>query len=123
MKTLTAFAFAVLLGLVGAHGQHEHAAGEGLFGQPPEYVHVLINPLPVYGLAIGIFALAVALAARSKSARAIALGIIFITSASAWPVSHYGENAYARIRENSDDAGQQSIDEHMEWAEKLVYVF
>jgi hypothetical protein len=34
----------------------------------PEYVHVLINPLPVYGLAMGVFALLIAFIARSRRA-------------------------------------------------------
>ena len=35
----------------------------------PEYIHVLINPLPVYGLAMGIIALIIALcSAQSRSA-------------------------------------------------------
>ena len=102
---------------------HEHAAGPGLFGQPPEYVHVLLNPIPVYGLAIGILALGAALLARSKPARAIALGIIIVSSASDWAVAHYGKNAYAGIREKADETGQQWLDEHMDRAEKFIYVF
>jgi hypothetical protein len=125
MKTLTVISIAVLLGIASAsaHEKHEHAPGPGLFGQPPEYVHVLLNPLPVYGLAIGILALGAALLARSKPARAIALGIIIVSSASDWAVAHYGKNAYAGIREKSDEAGQKWLDEHMDRAEKFVYVF
>lgn len=125
MKTLTAILTAVLLGVASAsaHEKHEHAAGPGLFGQPPEYVHVLLNPLPVYGLAIGILALGAALLARSKPARAIALGIIIVSSASDWAVTHYGKNAFAGIREKADEAGQQWLDEHMERGEKFIYVF
>ena len=125
MKTLTAFVLAVLVGATAAsaHEKHEHAEGAGLFGQPPEYVHVLLNPLPVYGLALGIFALGGGLIARSKPARAIALGIIFATAASAWPVAHYGHNAYARVREKADETGQLWLDEHMERAEKSIYAF
>lgn len=126
MKTLTAILAAALLGGAAAalaHEQHERAAGPGIFGQPPEYVHVLLNPLPVYGVAIGILALGVALLARSRPAQAIALGVIVVSSASAWLVVHYGQNAYAGIREKADEAGQQWLDEHMERGEKFVYVF
>jgi hypothetical protein len=94
-----------------------------LFGQPPEYVHVLLNPLPVYGLAIGILALGAALVARSKPARTIALGIIVVSSASAWPVGYYGENGYQRVRQITDEYGQHWLDEHMGRAEKLIYAF
>ena len=37
---------------------------KGLLGIPPEYVHILINPLPTYGVLIGICVLLV----RSLSA-------------------------------------------------------
>ena len=125
MKTLIAVLAAALVGIASthAHEKHEHAAGPGLFGQPPEYVHVLLNPFPVYGLAIGILALGAALLARSKPARAIALGIIIVSSVSDWAVTHYGENAYAGVREKADETGQQWLDEHMDRAHKFVYVF
>lgn len=125
MKTLAAIVVAALLGVAGAraHEKHEHAAGPGLFGQPPEYVHMLLNPLPIYGLGIGVFALGAALLARSKPARAIALGIIVVSSASAWPVQYYGENAYQPVRQISDEQGQHWLDEHMGRAEKLIYAF
>jgi hypothetical protein len=125
MKTLAAIVMAALLGMAwaNAHEKHEHPAGPGLFGQPPEYVHVLLNPLPVYGLGIGILALGAALVARSKPAQAIALGIVIVGSGSAWPVQYYGENAYQRVRQISDEHGQQWLDEHMERAERFIYTF
>lgn len=122
---LAAIVVVALLGVAGAnaHEKHEHPAGPGLFGQPPEYVHVLLNPLPIYGLALGIPALIVALLARSKPAQAITLGIIVISAASEWPVQFYGENAYQRVRQISDEHGQHWLDEHMERAERFGYVF
>ena len=33
----------------------------------PEYLHVLLNPLPVYGLAMGLLGLVIALVSRSRS--------------------------------------------------------
>ncbi len=125
MKTLLALLSATFLfaATAVAHEEHEHAAGGGLFGLPPEYVHVLLNPLPIYGLATGIVILAATLLARSKAARNIALAIIVLTSASAWPVLHYGQSAYKDIRGISDEPGQAWLDEHMERAERFIYVF
>jgi hypothetical protein len=37
--------------------------------EQPEYVHVLLNTLLVYGLALGLVALTIALALRSREAR------------------------------------------------------
>src|SRR5690242_9208002 len=105
------------------HAQHQHAPGPGMFGHPPEYVHVLLNPLPVYGLGIGVLALIAGLIARSKPARIIALGVIVISSASAWPVHHFGTNSYQHVRQISDEQGQNWLDKHMERAEKSLYVF
>ena len=35
----------------------------------PEYIHVLINPLPVYGLAMGLLALIIAFFLKSRRAQ------------------------------------------------------
>jgi len=106
-----------------AHEGHEHPAGSGLFGLPPEYVHVLINPMPVYGMAMGVLALGAALLLKNKTAQTIGIGLIIIAAASAWPVAHYGQNAYKHIRGMADDAGQDALDEHMERADKAVLIF
>lgn len=102
---------------------HDHPAGGGLFGLPPEYVHVLLNPLPVYGMAMGVLALGAALLAHNKTAQVIALGLVIIAAASAWPVAHYGQNAYNEIRSLADEPGQARLAEHMKRSEKLIYVF
>ncbi|MGB7839860.1 MAG: hypothetical protein WBL40_17305, partial [Terrimicrobiaceae bacterium] len=60
--------------------------GELLRGlEQPEYVHVLLNPVPIYGLAMGLAALMIAMGLRSREARICACAIIFLSSASAWP--------------------------------------
>lgn len=125
MKTLIAILVAAFIGTTAAlaHEGHEHPAGSGLFGLPPEYFHVLLNPMPVYGMAMGILALGAALLARNKTAQVIGLALVILAAASAWPVAHYGQNAFKEIRGLADDAGAAALDEHMERAEKLVYVF
>jgi disulfide bond formation protein DsbB len=117
------FAWAVLGGAAMAHEGEKHAAGPGLFGEPPEYVHVLLNPLPVYGLGLGTLALAAALFTRSRAAKAVALGLVVFSSGMAWPVVHYGQNAYDSVRGASDDQGRRWLNEHMERAEKYAYAF
>jgi hypothetical protein len=91
--------------------------------EQPEYIHVLLNPLPVYGLAIGLLALMIALALRSREARSVALALILIAAASAWPVLHYGQQGYDRVKGMSDNQGEQWLDEHMRRGEQLIYVF
>jgi hypothetical protein len=89
----------------------------------PEYVHVLLNPLPVYGLAMGLVALLIGLALRSRKARIGALVLILISSASAWPVFEYGERGYDRVKSMSDSEGEKWLEEHEHRAEKFIFVF
>jgi hypothetical protein len=88
-----------------------------------EYLHVLLNPLPVYGLAVGVLSLLLALVSRTRAARVIALALIFVSAISAWPVYHYGEAAYDRVRAMADSDGDKWLDEHMRRGEQLIYVF
>src|SRR5437764_14314907 len=87
----------------------------------PEYMHVLLNPLPVYGLAITVIGLALALIFRSRPAIIIALALVFISGISAWPVLSYGQAAYDRVKSMSDPTGEQWLDEHMKRGEMWMY--
>ena len=124
MKTIAATILTALFGtsLAFAH-QMEGGSTEGLFGLKAEYVHVLLNPLPVYGLAMGALALVVALLARSTAAKNIALAIIVLCAASAWPVLVYGQHGYNHLYPQLDPESQQWLDAHMDRAEKFIYAF
>jgi hypothetical protein len=89
----------------------------------PEYMHVLLNPLPVYGLTFGTLALALALFLRNHRVTVAALVLVFVGAISAWPVYQYGESAYDRVKSMSDPAGEQWLDEHMARGEKLIWMF
>jgi disulfide bond formation protein DsbB len=89
----------------------------------PEYIHVLINPLPVYGLAIGLIGLLIALILRSRPAQIATLIIVLVTAASAWPVYEFGEEAYDRVLSMADEPGRAWLDAHMERGERLIYLF
>jgi hypothetical protein len=89
----------------------------------PEYVHVLLNPLPVYGLLISWIALIVALISKSRRAHIVTLILIFVTSISAWPVYEFGEEGYDRVLAMTDDDGHAWLDEHQARGQKLIYVF
>jgi len=89
----------------------------------PEYMHVLVNPMPVYGLSMGIVAMIVALIYRKRPVMVAALVLIFVAGISAWPAYHYGQAAYDRVKSMSDTVGGQWLDEHMARAEKLIYAF
>jgi hypothetical protein len=89
----------------------------------PEYVHVLLNPLPVYGLLISWIALIAALISKSRRAHIVTLILVFVASISAWPVYEFGEQGYDRVLTMTDDDGHAWLDEHQERAQKLIYLF
>jgi disulfide bond formation protein DsbB len=89
----------------------------------PEYIHVLINPLPVYGLAMGLLGLIVAFFLKSRRAQIVTLIIILISAASAWPVYILGEQAYNRVLTMADEPGQAWLDEHKDRGEDLIWLF
>jgi hypothetical protein len=89
----------------------------------PEYIHVLINPLPIYGLAMGWIGLIIALFLNSRCAQIAMLVLVLISSASAWPVYEFGEQAYDRVLTMADDDGRAWLDEHRDRAENLIWIF
>ena len=89
----------------------------------PEYIHVLINPLPIYGLAMGLLGLIVAFFLKSRRAQIATLIVVLVSAASAFPVYEFGEQAYDRVLSMADEPGRAWLDEHQARAQKLIYVF
>ena len=89
----------------------------------PEYIHVLINPLPIYGLFLSWVGLIIALFLRSRRAQIATLALVLISSTSAWPVYEFGQQAYDRVLSIADSDGQAWLDEHQDRAEDLIYIF
>jgi plastocyanin len=89
----------------------------------PEYVHVLINPLPVYGVAVGLIGLLVAVCLRSRPATIATLVVVLISAAAAWPVYEYGEQAYNGVLSMADEAGRAWLAAHKARAENLIWFF
>jgi len=123
MKKITATILAVLFGMCSVFAHPMGSNTQGLFGLKAEYVHVLLNPLPVYGLSMGVLVLAAALVARSKAARNIGLLLIIICAASAWPVLYYGQHGYNHLYPQLDTESQQWLEIHMDRAERFIYAF
>jgi hypothetical protein len=63
----------------------------------PEYAHLLMEPLPLYGLAFGVTLLVIAFVVNESKSRLLALGIIFISCASVWPYLDFRLKATPRI--------------------------
>jgi hypothetical protein len=89
----------------------------------PEYVHVLLNPLPVYGLLLSWIGVIIAFVLKSRRAQIATLALVLLSSVSAWPVYEYGEDGYDRVLAMTDDDGHAWLDEHMHRADKLIYIF
>ena len=88
-----------------------------------EYLHVLLNPLPVYGLAVAALALAAALVTRRRSATVLALALVAFTALSAWPTYSLGKSAYEVVNTTVDPGGQDWLNAHRHRAEKLIWTF
>ncbi len=86
-------------------------------------MHVLLNPVPVYGLAIGLVGLLLAIIARSRTAIVIALVLVFLSGLSAWPTYYYGEVAYDRMTGNGDPVGDQWLAKHLARGKKWIGAF
>ena len=89
----------------------------------PEYLHVLLNPLPVYGLAAGILGLALALIVRQAAALRVSLLVVALMAAAAFPVLRSGQAAYEGTRVTLDTDGQAWLDAHLHRAKRLVWAF
>jgi len=89
----------------------------------PGYVHVLLNPIPIYGLAAGLLVLIAGLAARSRGAQTAGLLLVLVAGAVAWPVTEVGENAAARIAAKLDSDGKAWLRVHEERAETALWFF
>lgn len=89
----------------------------------PEYIHVLINPLPLFGLAVGLIGLLVAICLRSRPAIIATLVVVFVSAAAAWPVYHYGERAYDGVLSMADEPGRAWLAAHKARAENLIWFF
>ena len=89
----------------------------------PEYIHVLINPLPIYGLAMGWVGLVIAFFLKSRRAQIVTLTLVLIGAVSAWPVYELGQQSYDRVLSMADTDGQAWLDEHQDRAQNLIFFF
>ena len=89
----------------------------------PEYVHVLLNPLPVYGLLIAWIGLIIAFFLKNRRAQLVTLILVLVSSLSAWPVYEFGQQGYDRVLSMTDEDGERWLDEHQDRAEDLIWIF
>lgn len=93
-----------------------------LFGKA-DYLHTLLNSIPTHGLGLGAMALFFALITRSKEARFVALLVVFVSAAMAYPVYELGEAASDKLSAIADDEGTSWLEEHEHRAKQMVWMF
>jgi hypothetical protein len=98
---------------------------EGFFRglRQPEYVHVLLNPLPVYGLLTAWIGLIIAFLLKSRRTQLATLVLVLVSSVSAWPAYKFGQQAYDRVLSMTDEDGERWLDEHRDRGEDLIWIF
>jgi hypothetical protein len=89
----------------------------------PEYVHVLLNPIPVYGLLVAWIGLVIAFFLKSRRGQIATLALVLITAGSAWPVYEFGQQGYDRVLSMTDEDGERWLDEHRERGEDFIWIF
>ena len=91
--------------------------------QQPEYVHVLLNPIPLYGLGFALFGLVAATYLRSRGGQLAALVLIFASAIFVWPVVRQGDLAYSSVLAIADEDGQAWLKAHVHRADQLIWLY
>ena len=89
----------------------------------PEYLHVVLNPLPPVGMGLGAAFLILGLWLGSDGIREAGLLLVALGGAIVFPVLKLGQHAYDRIYENIPLEAQQWLDVHMHRAESTQWLF
>ncbi len=91
--------------------------------QQPEYLHVLLNPIPLYGLAFAFFGLIAATYLRSRGGQLAALVLVFASAIFIWPVTRHGDLAYNPVLSMADEDGQAWLKAHVHRADQLIWLY
>jgi hypothetical protein len=91
--------------------------------QQPEYLHVLLNPIPLYGLAFALFGLIAATYLRSRGGQLAALVLVFASAIFVWPVVRHGDLAYNPVLSMADEPGQAWLKAHVHRADQLIWLY
>jgi hypothetical protein len=89
----------------------------------PEYVHVLLNPMPLYGMAAGAFLLVWSRLRHSQEFPEGALLWIIVVTIMTGLAVYFGEQGYENVGAIADAHGNRWLAHHKERAETLMYIF
>ena len=90
----------------------------------PAYRHMLLNHLPIVGLAMALLVLLLGLVLRQSVLLFTGMGLVLLTTGAAYPVAQFGDAAYPAIYDGLDGHGRAWLDHHAEVAETwlpLIY--
>lgn len=91
--------------------------------QQPEYIHVLINHLPLEGMVAAGFVLLLGLCLRSIPIRMTGCLLLILAGLSFWPAEEWGEKGYDRVYAMSNTEGQRWLDTHADRAGDCAWLF
>jgi len=89
----------------------------------PEYVHVLLNHLPLTGLLAALLGLIWSIITANRRAVHAGLFLVALFAVSIWPVAEFGEQAYDRVYSMADDRGDAYLKSHRELAERWTWIY
>lgn len=89
----------------------------------PEYIHVIINVLPLVGMGLGAALLLAGLRLESEGMREAGLALVVLAGFITFPTVKFGQHAYDRLYEQIPLEAQQWLDVHMSRAERLQWFF
>ena len=89
----------------------------------PEYLHVLLNHIPLAGLLVAAAGLLLALAFRNEGGTLICLLLVALSALAIWPVIHFGEAAADRVSSMLYLEGQGWLDNHRHLARAWSWVY
>ena len=88
----------------------------------PAYRHMLLNHVPIIGLAMALLVLLIGLVLRQLPMQVTGLVLVAVTAGAAWPVAQFGDAAYPAIYDGLDGHGRAWLDHHAEVAETWLPV-
>ena len=87
------------------------------------YVHVLLNHLPVTGLAVAFLVLVLGPILRSHRTTLLGLALVGVLALSAYPVVYFGEAGYHIARANANEVGDAWLEHHEHLANTWKWLY
>jgi hypothetical protein len=89
----------------------------------PEYAHLLLESLPLYGLGIGLTFLIVAFLVGEKKTRLLALAVMALSCASVWPYLSFLLEATPRILATRPVSFGEMIEKQTQLRQDTAWVY